>query len=185
MAATEIAAVAFGIAYILLAIRELRACWIAGGISTTLYAVVFFDAGLPMQSVLQLVYVAMSVYGWVAWGRGAGNSLRSGSLRLPAHLLAVAGVALATAISAPLVARYALATAPVADSLGTWASLFATWLLARRYIDTWAWWVVIDTGLAALFASQGLWPTAALYFAYALLAVAGWQSWRQSRVKAP
>jgi nicotinamide mononucleotide transporter len=181
VAATEIAAVAFGIAYILLAIREQRACWIAGGISTALYAFVFFEAGLPMQSVLQVVYVAMSAYGWIAWGRGAGNRPRSGSLQL--QLLAAAGVAVATAISAPLVARYALATAPVADSLGAWASLFATWLLARRYIDTWTWWVVIDTGLAALFASQGLWPTAALYLAYALLAIAGWRSWQRSRAR--
>jgi nicotinamide mononucleotide transporter len=100
-------------------------------------------------------------------------------------LLAVAVVAIATAISAPLVARYALSAAPIADSLGTWASLFATWLLARRYIDTWSWWVVIDTGLAALFASQGLWPTAALYFAYALLAIAGWRSWQRSRAAPP
>jgi len=185
VAATEIAAVAFGIAYILLAIREHRACWIAGGISTALYAAVFFDAGLPMQAVLQLVYVAMSVYGWVAWGKDDGKSPRPDDLRLSANLLAVAGVALATAISAPLIARHALAAAPVADSLGTWASLFATWLLARRYIDPWSWWVVIDTGLAALFASQGLWPTAALYLAYALLAVAGWRSWRRSRAASP
>ena len=76
-------------------------------------------------------------------------------------------------------ARYALATAPVADSIGTWASLFATWLLARRVIDNWLWWIAIDAGLAALFATQGLAMTAALYLAYSLLAVAGWRSWRR------
>lgn len=183
MAATEIAAVAFGFAYILLAIREHRACWIAGGISTAIYAVVFFDAGLPMQSLLQLVYVAMSVYGWVSWGRAAGRSSPPGWLPLRAQLLALAGIALATAAGAPLVARFALAAAPIADSLGAWASLFATWLLARRYIDAWIWWIVIDIGLAALFASQGLWPTAALYLSFALLAVAGWKSWRRSRIR--
>lgn len=182
MAATEIAAVAFGIAYILLAIREHRACWIAGGISTAIYAVVFFDAGLPMQSLLQLLYVAMSVYGWLAWGRDDGEPPPQ-PLPLRVHLLALAGIALATAVSAPLVAHYALANLPVADSLGTWASLFATWLLARRYIDNWLWWVVIDSGLAALFASQGLWPTAALYLAYSLLAIAGWNSWRRNRIR--
>jgi nicotinamide riboside transporter PnuC len=77
--------------------------------------------------------------------------------------------------------RYALAAAPVADSIGTWASLFATWLLARRVIDTWAWWIAIDAGLAALFARQGVWTTAALYLAYAVLAVAGWRQWRARR----
>ncbi len=76
MAAAEFAAVAFGVAYILLAIREHRACWIAGGIGTAIYAAVFLEAGLPMQAALQLVYVAMSAYGWFAWradigGRGS------------------------------------------------------------------------------------------------------------------
>ncbi len=184
MPATEIAAVIFGIAYILFAIREHRACWIAAGISTSFYAFVFSDAGLSMQAVLQLVYVAMSIYGWFAWGRDAGQSLPPASLRFRTHLLALAVIAMATAVSVPLVARFTPAASPLADSLSAWASLYATWLLARRTIDTWPWWVVIDAGLAALFASLGLWLTAALYLAYSLLAVAGWRSWRRSRMPA-
>ncbi len=183
MAPAEIAAVAFGAGYILLAIREHRACWIAGGISAAIYAVVFWRAGLPMQAALQFVYVAMSAWGWFAW-RKAGIEPPPRSWTGARHLAAIAGVGLATAASAPLAARYALAAAPVADSLGTWTSLVATWLLARRIIDTWAWWIVIDTGLAALFAWQGLAMTGALYLAYALLAVAGWRSWRRSRTPA-
>jgi nicotinamide mononucleotide transporter len=179
----ELIAVAFGVGYILLAIREHRACWIAGGISTAIYAFVFWRAGLPMQAALQLVYVAMSVWGWFAWGRARDEAPPRG-WKVARHLAAIAGVGLATAVSAPLAAKYALAAAPVADSLGTWASLVATWLLARRIIDTWAWWVVIDAGLAALFAWQGLLPTAALYLAFAVLAVAGWRSWRASRQRA-
>ncbi len=95
------------------------------------------------------------------------------------HLIALACVGTATAISTPLLANYALSDAPLADSLGTWASIVATWLLARRYIDTWYWWMVIDTGLAILFASQKLHYTAALYCAFALLAIAGWRTWRR------
>lgn len=180
MTPAEVAAVAFGAGYILLAIREHRACWIAGGISTAIYAVVFWRAGLPMQAALQLVYVAMSAWGWIAWGRARDEAAPRGWP--PArHLAAIAGVGLATAVSAPLAAKYALAAAPVADSLGAWASLVATWLLARRIIDTWAWWIAIDAGLAALFAWQGLAMTGALYLAYALLAFLGWRSWRRSR----
>ena len=182
MAAAELAAVAFGVAYILLAIREHRACWIAGGIGTAIYGAVFLDAGLPMQAALQLVYVALSVYGWVAWRSAPADTAPVWSWPWTRHLAAAAAIAAATAVSAPLVERYALAAAPVADSVGTWASLFATWLLARRIIDTWAWWIVIDAGLAALFAQQGLWPTAALYLAYAVLAVIGWRQWRARRL---
>jgi nicotinamide mononucleotide transporter len=178
VAPAELAAVAFGVAYILLAIRGHRACWIAGGISTAIYAVVFQRAGLPMQAALQVVYVALSGYGWYAWRpEPAAEQVRRWPIRR--HLVALGAVGLATAASAPLAARYALASAPVADSLGTWASLFATWLLARRLVENWLWWIAIDAGLAALFATQGLAVTAALYLAYALLAVAGWRSWRR------
>jgi nicotinamide mononucleotide transporter len=180
--ATEAAAVACGFAYVLLAIRRHRACWIAGGLSTAIYVFVFHDAGLPMQAALQVAYVAMAVYGWVSWRTAPGESLRLRSWPATRHGAAVAGVALATAISAPLLSRYAAAAAPVADSLGTWASLVATWLLARRVVDAWIWWIVVDLGLAGLFASQGIALTAALYVAFAMLAVAGWRSWRVAAV---
>jgi len=179
---TELAAVAFGVGYILLAIREHRACWIAGGISTAIYAVVFWRAGLPMQAALQLVYVAMSAYGWIAW-RSSQAHAPARSWPISRHLVALVVVGLATAGTATLLSGFAFAAQPIADALGAWASLFATWLLARRIIDTWLWWIVIDTGLAALFAAQGLVPTAALYLAFALLAVAGWRSWATGRVR--
>ncbi len=57
----EYAAVAFGFAYVLLAIRQHRACWIAGGLSTALFIVVFIQAGLPLQAALQVLYVALSI----------------------------------------------------------------------------------------------------------------------------
>lgn len=180
MGPTEAVAVAAGMAYILLAIRQNRACWIAGGASTALYCAVFMEAGLPMQAALQLLYVALSVYGWIAWRPGGATALRPTRWPLRAHLLALAGVGLATGASALLLMRFPLSDAPLADALGTWASVVATWLLARRIVDTWFWWIAVDTGLAALFASQGLVGTAALYVAYALLAIAGLRSWRRA-----
>ncbi len=180
MAPAELVAVAFGFAYIVLAIRRHRACWIAGGASTAIYIAIFIDAGLPLQAALQVIYVAMSVYGWIAWRGGDGQAPLPRSWGWPRHAIALAAVVAAAAASAPLLAAYAGSGAPVADALGTFASLVATWLLARRIIDTWYWWIAVDTGLAGLFASQGLRFTAVLYFAYALLAIAGWRSWRRA-----
>jgi nicotinamide mononucleotide transporter len=179
---TEAVAVLFGVAYIGLAIRQHRFCWIAGGASTALYSVVFLQSGLPLQSGLQLLYVALSVYGWIQWRPDDGAPQQPASWPWPRHGLALAAIAIATAISTALLMRYGGSTAPLADSLGTWASVFATWLLARRYIETWLWWIVIDLGLAALFARQGLAPTAALYLAYALLAIVGWREWRRTPI---
>lgn len=185
MEAAEPVAAVFGFAYIVLAIRQHRACWIAGGISTALYIPVFIRTGLPLQAVLQVIYVAMAVYGWIAWRPDGGAALRLRSWPWSRQLIALAAVAIATAAGAPLLERYAGSAAPLADALGTFASIVATWLMARRYLDTWYWWIVVDTGLAALFASQGLRYTALLYLAYALLAVAGWRSWRRSMAVLP
>jgi nicotinamide mononucleotide transporter len=175
----ELVAVALGLAYIVLAIRQHRACWIAGGASTAIYIAVFLKAGLFLQAGLQVVYVVMSVYGWMAWRAGSDLAARPQSWPLSKHLLAMFAVFLATALSAPLLAHYTDSPAPLADSLGTWASIVATWLLARRYLETWFWWMIIDSGLAALFANQGLVFTAGLYLAFAVLAIAGWRAWRR------
>ena len=172
-------AVLLGVLYIVLAIRRHRGCWIAGGLGTALYVFVFLDARLFLQAALQVVYVAMAVYGWLAWSQDTGGGLvapRRWALR--PQLAAAGSVLVATAVTAPLLAQSVDAAAPVADALGTWASVAATWMLARRVLESWIWWIAIDAGLAALFFSQGLVFTAALYLAYAFLAVAGWRAWR-------
>jgi nicotinamide mononucleotide transporter len=176
----ELVAVALGLAYIVLAIRQHRACWIAGGASTAIYIAVFMNAGLFLQAALQVAYVALSVYGWLAWRSGGDLPARPQSWTLWKHLLALLAVLFATAVSTPLLAHYTDSPAPFADSLGTWASVAATWLLARRILATWFWWIVVDSGLTALFASQGLAFTAGLYLVYALLAIEGWRAWRRS-----
>ena len=176
----ELIAVAFGLAYIALAIRQHRACWIAGGVGTAIYVAVFLQAGLPLQAALQVVYVALSVYGWLAWRPGGDALVRPRHFALRSQMQAILAVLLLTVVSTALLAGLTDAAAPLADSLGTWASVFATWLLARRYLETWFWWMLIDVGLAGLFASRELAFTAALYLIYAVLAIAGWRAWRHT-----
>jgi nicotinamide mononucleotide transporter len=178
----EALAVLLGFGYIVLAIRQRRACWIAGGLSTALYVLVFLDARLYLQSALQVVYVAMAFYGWREWGRegtsGGGLSVR---VWPPGrHAMTIAAAALATVVTAPALAAWSDSAAPWADALGTWASVAATWMMIRKLAANWIWWMVVDAGLAWLFASHGLVFTSALYIAFALLAVAGWLAWRRA-----
>ena len=186
-APTELAAVALGIVYIALAIGRRRACWIAGGFSTALYAVVFLEAALYLQSALQVGYVALSVYGWRQWtSAAAGSEIEPRRWSAGRHARAAAAVALATAVTAPLLAGFTDAAAPWADALGTWSSVVATWMMAQRIAEHWLWWVVIDVGLALLFGSQGLALTAVLYAGFALMALAGFAAWRRAmRAAAP
>lgn len=178
---TELAAVALGVAYIVLAIRRRRACWIAGGLSTALYAVVFLQAALYLQSALQVAYVALSVYGWRQWSAAAGAGAVE-PRRWPArrHAQAALAVLAATVVAAPPLAHFTDAAAPWADALGTFVSVAATWMMAQRIHEHWLWWIAIDLGLAWLFLSQDLVLTAALYAGFAVMAVAGFVSWRRA-----
>lgn len=174
----ELAAVAAGFVYVVLAIRSHRACWIAGGISSALYIVVFARAELPMQAALQCVYVALSAWGWRTWRPGGGAGDRPLSWSPAVHALVAFAVMAATAATVAATAERPIAAAAVGDSAGTWASLAATAMLVRRCRESWLWWIAIDLGLAWLFGSQGLAFTSALYLAYAALGVAGWRAWR-------
>lgn len=175
----ELLAVVLGFAYVLLAIRQDRRCWLAGGLSTAIYVAVFAGARLYLQSVLQGLYVLLAVYGWRAWSSEAGMAapLRHWAWRW--HGLAALLVAVATLLTGPALQAWSDAASPWADALGTWASVAATWMLARKVAAAWLWWIVIDLGLAWLFATQGLAFTALLYLAFAGLAAAGWLTWRR------
>jgi nicotinamide mononucleotide transporter len=174
----EAVAAALGFVYLVLAIRQHRACWIAAFVSTLLYAWVFWQADLRMQAALQVYYVGMAVYGWSAWRvRGGASRLtvKRGSWRL--HASGAAGVVAATAIT--IAALGEASTQPVLDAFTTWASVFTTWLVARKILGNWAWWFVIDALIAVLCWQQGLYATALLYAAYLVLVVVGWRAWHR------
>jgi len=178
----EIAGVATGFVYIALAIRQHRACWIAGAVSTALYLGVFMRAHLYLQGGLQCAYLVLSAYGWWAWRQrtavGDGAVVRRAPVHLQAKLLLAVGAA--TVATAPLLQTHTDAASPWLDSATTWASIAATWLLARRFVDNWRWWIVIDLGIGALAIAQRLWLTALLYVALATLAVVGLRRWRRA-----
>jgi nicotinamide mononucleotide transporter len=178
----EAVAAALGFVYLVLAIRQHPGCWIAAFVSTLLYAWVFWQADLRMQAALQVYYVGMAVYGWFAWrarSGGPGLPVTRGSWRL--HAFGAAGVVAATAITIALLGE--AATQPVLDAFTTWASVFTTWLVARKILGNWAWWFVIDALIAVLCWQQGLYPTALLYAAYLVLVVVGWRAWHRDWVR--
>lgn len=176
---TEGVAVVLGLAYVVLVARHSRWGWVAGGLSSALFAWLFIAARLPMQSLLQVYYVAMAVYGWRHWSRGGPEQP---VIRLPWRVHAAGiGVSLVLGFAvAGLLARETQAAAPLLDSVTTMVSLFATWLVARKVLENWLYWLVVDCLQAVLFASQGLWFTALLFVLYLGTSIGGYVSWRRT-----
>jgi nicotinamide mononucleotide transporter len=179
--ATEWIAVVLALGYLLLAIRQNPWCWAFAIASAALYLVLFWRAGLVMQSALQVFYVAMAVYGWRTW-RGTATTQPAAVERWPAsrHLLALGALALVTFVNGAWIARDgAVGFVPYADAAIAWGSVFATWLVARKLIENWLYWIVLDLGAAVLYGWQGLHATAALFVLYTALAWRGYRAWQR------
>jgi nicotinamide mononucleotide transporter len=174
-------AFATGVSYALLVMWRRRLGWVFGGISSLILAVVTWQARLPMQALLQLSYVLAAVYGWWSWSR-PGQQRPISAWHWRGHLFAVIGCVLVSLLlSKVLVDDSAF---PFLDSLVFCAGMLATWLLARVYLENWAYWILIDATSIYLCIAQGLYAVAALFVVYLCIAVAGlagwWKTWRQT-----
>jgi len=175
----EAGAVALAIVYLVLAIRENRWCWPAGFGSSLLYLAVFYGAGLYMESALQVFYASIAVYGWWAWRPQPGGGVPLTIHRWPLrwHGMAAVVIAVLTFSSGSLLARYTDAALPYVDSFVTWGAVLTTWMVARKLLENWLYWLVIDGVTLALALDRGLQLTAALFTLYLILVVIGWRRW--------
>jgi nicotinamide mononucleotide transporter len=175
----EWTAVALALAYLLLAIRQNPWCWPFAIASGVLYLWLFARTGLVMQAALQVFYVAMALYGWRAW-RGTRQRPPARVRRWPAvrHAWLLAAMALLTWGNVSLLG--ADGRDPLVawvDAFVAWGSVLATLLTARKVLENWLYWIVLDLVAAVLYAAQGLTATAGLFVLYAALAVHGYRVW--------
>ena len=177
----EAASVFLGLAYSLLAVRRSRWCWVSGGLSSTILVYLFARSRLPMQSALQVYYIAMSVYGFRSWARhekDAGSLVTTWPLR--AHVAAWIGILALSALSSRWLAAETGAAWPFLDSMTTWTSLFATWLVVRMKLENWLYWIAIDVALVYLSGAQKLLFVAFMFAAYLFISAAGFVTWRKA-----
>ena len=179
MGALEWIAAGFGVVSVWLSTREHIASWPTALVNTALYFVVLQRAQLYANAALQLFYFALSLYGWYEWKFGGATRSGVQVSRTPPRLAArLLGVAIVATLALGLgLSRYTDAALPWTDAGTTAVSLVAQWMLTRKYRENWAVWAVVNVVYVAMYASQGLWPTVALYVAFFALAVQGWRSW--------
>ena len=177
----EILAFVLAVAYLLLAIRQSLACWVAAFVSSCLYVWVFYSARLYMDSGLQLFYAVMAVYGFWQWRMlGAQGASRISRWTPARNALAAGAILVLGAVNGYFLRRYTPDASPLIDSVVTWGSVFATFLVARKVYENWHWWLVIDTASLCLYFSRGLYLTVLLFALYLVLIVIGMREWRRS-----
>jgi nicotinamide mononucleotide transporter len=182
--ALELVGFVFGVAAVWLMTRQHIAAWPVGIVNVALYTVLFTRAGLYSDAGLQVVYVGLSAYGWWRWTRGDARSA-DGALpvtRTPPReaALAAAVAVLAWLTLALITTRLPGTSLPWLDSALVAGSLVTQWLAARKRLENWACWIVLDVVYVGLFAYKQLYLTALLYAVFVVLAIRGHVAWSRT-----
>ena len=177
----EPTAVILAIAYLLLAIKQNISCWFAAFFSSLLYFFVMYSAGLYMEAGLQIFYCIMAVYGWTQWRITLpGNSkFLVKTWNRDQHIKAILLIILLAIVSGWALEKFTNAALPFLDSLTTWGAIVTTYMVAKRLLENWIYWFVIDTISVFLFYSRGLILTSILFLVYLIIIYFGYKSWTQ------
>jgi nicotinamide mononucleotide transporter len=176
----EMIAAILAVAYVVLAIRQRLECWAAAFVSSCLYVWVLFWARLYMESALNAFYAAMAVYGFRQWRQGGGAALAVRRWPVSRHAAGLLAVICLSLISWYVLRRFTPAAWPFVDSMVTWSSVFATYLVAVKVYENWHWWLVIDSVSLCLYFNRHLYLTMLLFASYLVLIVIGMRQWRRS-----
>lgn len=187
MSGWEFIAVILAVAYLLLAMKENLWCWYAAFFSTLIFIVLFWNARLLMESALQVYYLGMAVYGWYQWKYNAqqDGGIRIHTWSLPRHLLAISAVVIAALCSGYLLQHHTDAAWPYIDSFTTWGSILTTYMVTRKVLENWLYWLVIDGICIFVYWDRGLHLTSLLFVAYLIICTFAFFQWqRQLRQQA-
>ena len=179
----EITAVIFAILYLILAVKQNILCWIAGIISSVLYFFIMQKAGLYMEAYLQVFYVVMGIYGWSQWSasNASNPSFIVNTWSKYQHMIAISIILALSLLSGSLLERYTDAALPFLDALVSWVAVVATYMVAKKLLENWIYWFVIDATSIFLFIERGLWLSAVLFATYLVIIFFGYQSWNKVR----
>ena len=178
----EFTAVFFAILYLILAVNQNILCWIAGIVSSILYFFIMQSAGLYMEAYLQIFYVFMGLYGWLQWRKGnqIDNNFIINTWRILKHFYAISLILSLSVLSGLLIKSYTDAALQFFDAFVTWGAVVATYMVAKKLLENWIYWLVIDSISILLFISRGLLPTAFLFALYIVIIFVGYKSWKKA-----
>ena len=176
----EIAAVIFGIVYVVLIAANKISCWFFGIIGSIISIYLFVEhAKLYAEAVLYGFYVLAGIYGWVNWKKQKEPN-RVFARSIKTHLVTIAiGILLSLGLFVVLNEWFAEAKKPLIDSFTTIFSFIATYITTKKWIENWIYWIVIDAVTTYLYMSRGLEIYALLMLVYTIIAVYGYLKWRK------
>ena len=177
-------AVISSVLYVILAAHNNRWCWPAALVSTTLYTAIFYEFYLWSDSLLQVYYFGMAIYGWFCWRNNPKKANNETPLvvnekAISFHITAVLACAVLSVALGIFMDRVTPTHFPYLDAATTVFALFATYLVTQKVLENWLYWIVIDLVSIYLYVEKDLLPTAFLFGFFTLFAGYGYLKWRK------
>lgn len=179
-----------GLLYILLEYKASIWLWLVGIIMPALDIILYWQHGLYGDSAMAVYYMLAAIYGLIAW-RWATSKKKSvsdceskadtGISRMPLRLYLPVFIFFVVAWAATyfVLVNYTNSNVPVLDSFTNALSFVGLWALARKYIEQWFFWIIVDAICFYLYVIKGIPFKAFLYGLYVLIAVAGYFKWKK------
>ena len=181
---TELEWIAAGLGVINVALVVRRSVWNYpfGMAMVALYFFVFYEARLYSDALLQIFFLVVQLYGWANWvrARTQAGDVPVGWMTVRERMIWTAATIAASLVWGLGMARYTNAAAPVVDAFIAGFSVSAQILMARRRIENWVLWILVDIVAVGLYFSRHLYPTSALYLLFLLLSIVGLVGWRRA-----
>ncbi|VTR96894.1 nicotinamide riboside transporter PnuC [Tuwongella immobilis] len=173
-----------GVISVVLTARVHLWAWPIGIVNVLLYFWIFWNERLYSDALLQVYFLAMSIYGWWHWlRRGSQTDARQDALPvqwLPTRRMF--GMLLLTLLAAlgwgAIMARWTDADFPILDAIIAMFSVLAQFWMARKLLQAWPVWIAVDVLAVGVYSAKGMVPTTILYALFLLLAIGGWWQWR-------
>jgi nicotinamide mononucleotide transporter len=167
------------IAYVILASLRNIFCWPFGFLSSSIYVYICYSSNLYLETGLQIFYVGMAVYGWLSWAKRNQQTVDVIYWKVRLHLGLIGG---GTMITFGLGYYFQLNTnqaSPYLDAAITVFSFLATWMTARRVVEGWIYWIIVDFAAIFLYASRDLYLSSVLYFIFTVMSVSALVQWQR------
>lgn len=184
----DITTAALGLAYILLEWKASKWMWVVGAVMQILGIILYYQKGLYADCGMEFYYLAVTVYGFIAWTRGTSRkqALAITHVKGTVAMLWLAVLMTCWAVIYWLLVTFTDSTVPLADSFTTALSIVGIWALAHKYVEQWLIWIAVDVVTCVLYFYKEIPFKASLYALYVVIAVFGYFSWkRKAKEKSP
>ncbi|MCO5267724.1 MAG: nicotinamide riboside transporter PnuC [Brumimicrobium sp.] len=173
----EWVAVLLNLLYVLLIAKKIRWGWWSAFVSSILFTYLCISTQLYIESALQLFYVAMALYGWFIWNENSREERLIRKWSIQSHVLNIAISSFVTLLLGYIMSKFTDQASPYLDAFTTVFSLTATFMAAKRVLENWLYWIVIDTAAIFLYAGRELYLASLQYLIFTIIAIFAYLSW--------